>query len=71
MVVALLSEKADVQYVPDLVDPDHIVTEIQDLGFGAELISEAEQYQEGTIDIAVSGVSVCGSVKCEGVRYSV
>lgn len=53
MLVALLSEKADIQYSPDRTSPDRIVAEIQGLGFGAELISESEMYQEGHIDLSV------------------
>ena len=52
--VALLSEKADVQYSPEAVCPDRIVTEISSLGFGAELISESDLYQEGQLDLLVS-----------------
>lgn len=54
VLVALLSEKADVQYVADRITPDKIVTEIKALGFGAQLISESEIYQQGQIDISVS-----------------
>lgn len=53
MLVALLSEKADIQYSPDCISPDRIVAEIQGLGFGAELISESEMYQEGHISLSV------------------
>ena len=53
VLVALLSEKADVQYAADHMSPDRIVLEIQGLGFGAQLISESEMYQEGQIDISV------------------
>lgn len=53
MLVALLSEKADVQYVAERISPDRIVAEIEGLGFGAQLISESDVYQEGTIDLSV------------------
>ena len=53
MLVALLSEKADIQYVADRVSPDRIVAEIQGLGFGAELISENELYEEGQLNLSV------------------
>ena len=52
--MALLSEKADIQYTAERTSPDKIVAEIQNLGFGAELISESELYQEGQIDLSVS-----------------
>ena len=54
VLVALLSEKADVQYMADRISPDQIVSEIQSLGFGAQLISENELYQEGQLDLSVS-----------------
>ena len=53
VLVALLSEKADVQYAADRISPDRIVAEIQALGFGAQLISETDIYQEGKLDLAV------------------
>ena len=52
--VALLAEKADIQYDPEDTDPDSIVQEIKSLGFGAELLSETEGYQEGKLDLIVS-----------------
>ena len=51
--MALLSEKADVQYAADRISPDKIVAEIQGLGFGAELISEDELYEEGQLNLSV------------------
>ena len=54
VLVALLSEKADVQYSAERISPDKIVAEVQALGFGAELISENEIYQEGQLDLSVS-----------------
>ena len=54
MLVALLSEKADVQYAAEQISPDRIVAEIQALGFGAQLISESDIYQEGQLDLSVS-----------------
>lgn len=58
VLVALLSEKADIQYSPDFLSPDMIVKEIQGLGFGAELISESEQYQQGQLDLSVGSMAV-------------
>lgn len=40
MMVALLSEKADIQYYPEETDPEVLVRAIKDLGFGADLIPE-------------------------------
>ena len=34
-----------------------IVKKIQDLGFGAELISESEQYQQGQLDLSVGSMA--------------
>jgi Cu+-exporting ATPase len=60
VLVALLSEKADVQYAADRISPDRIVAEIQALGFGAQLISETDIYQEGKLDLAITGMT-CSS----------
>lgn len=55
MLVALLAEKADIQYDSELTDPDQLVGEIKELGFGASLISDGEGYQQGKIDLHVCG----------------
>lgn len=52
--MALLSEKADVQYNPEDTDPERVAAEIRDLGFGADLIPEQDAYQDGKLDIIVS-----------------
>ena len=57
VLVALLSEKAEVQYSAEVISPDKIVGEIQTLGFGGQLISESELYQEGQLDLSVSSFS--------------
>lgn len=54
MLVALLAEKADIQYDSELTDPSVLVDEIQSLGFGATLLSDSEGYQQGKIDLIVS-----------------
>ncbi len=36
--IALLTEKAEVQYNPEHLIPSQIVTQIQNLGFGAKII---------------------------------
>ena len=53
MVVALLAEKADIQYYQGETDPDRLVAEVQALGFGASLIPDHEGYQDGKLDIIV------------------
>ena len=51
--VALLAEKANIQYDADLTDPSQLVGEIENLGFGASLIADSEGYQQGKIDLIV------------------
>ena len=51
--VALLAEKADVEYDPETMDPDTLVTEIKGLGFGAQLIGDAQGPNEGEVDLMV------------------
>ena len=58
VLVALLSEKADVQYSPETTDPDQLAAAIRDLGFGAELLDSCEEYQQGKLDLIVSGEGV-------------
>ena len=53
MLVALLTEKADIQYDSELTDPGQLVGEIKDLGFGVSLISDSEEYQQGNINLHV------------------
>ena len=50
--VALIAEKADVQYDPETMDPDTLVTEIKGLGFGAQLIGD-QGPDEGEVDLVV------------------
>ena len=56
VVVALLSEKADIQYNPEQTDPDKLVREISSLGFEANLIADQDGYQQGKIDLIVSAL---------------
>ena len=53
MRVALLSEKADIQYCPDEVDPNHLVHFVKEMGFGAELLPETDEKQQGRLEITV------------------
>ena len=59
VVVALLSEKAEIQYNPEQTDPDKLVREISSLGFGANLIADHDGYQQGKIDLIVSAHISC------------
>ena len=54
MLVALLAEKADIQYDSEVTDPEQLVSEIQSLGFGANLLSDGEGYQQGKLELTVS-----------------
>ena len=53
VMVALLAEKADIQYDSELTDPSQLVGEIEGLGFGASLISDSEGYQQGKLNLIV------------------
>ncbi len=54
VVVALLSEKAEVQYDPEKTTPDNIAQEIKGLGFGAEVLESSDGVEEGKVDLLVS-----------------
>ena len=56
--VALLAEKADVQFDPETTDADTLVTEIKGLGFDAQLIGDAQGPEEGKVDLVVSYTNV-------------
>lgn len=58
VLVALLSEKADVQYYPGETDPDRLLQAIKELGFGASLIPDQEGYQQGKLDLTVSSFQI-------------
>ena len=59
VLVALLAEKADIQYDSELTDPDKLVAEIVSLGFGANLLSDGEGYQQGKVELIVSTSPCC------------
>ena len=61
VLVALLAEKADIQYDSELTDPNQLVEEIRSLGFGASLLLDSEGYQQGKLDLTVSPVISCCS----------
>ena len=52
--VALLSEKADIQYDAELTSPDVLAQEVKGLGFGARLLESAEGCEEGRVELIVS-----------------
>ncbi len=54
IVVALLSEKADIQYDPEQTNPDKLVGHISNLGFEASLIADQDGHQQGKINLIVS-----------------
>ncbi len=53
VLVALLSEKADVWYDPDETTPDKIVQDIKSLGFRAEVIGSSDGVEDGKVDLLV------------------
>ena len=50
--VALLAEKAEIEYNSEETNPEVLVQEIKNLGFGAEPIDDSQQ---GKLDVIVSG----------------
>ena len=68
MRVALLNEKADIQYDPETMDPDTLVNEIKGLGFGAQLIGDAQGPDEGEVDLVVRSKKV---VLAYNIRYGI
>ncbi|XP_019862991.1 PREDICTED: copper-transporting ATPase 1-like [Amphimedon queenslandica] len=58
--VALLAEKADVSYDPNVTDPDKISSAILGLGYNAQLLSQGEGLESGTVDLEVTGMT-CSS----------
>lgn len=77
MVVALLSEKAEVQFDPDRNNPDSIVQEIKGLGFGAEVIESSDGVEDGKVDLLVGACVLwdcgitCSEYECCGTRQLV
>lgn len=51
--VALLAEKADVSYDPQLTDPSQITSYIQSMGFNAQPISTGDGLESGVVDLEV------------------
>ena len=61
MVVALLSEKAEIVYNPDETDTEVLAAKVKDLGFGVEIMEEAEA-QQGKINVMVTSGQPCGAM---------
>lgn len=55
VVVALLSEKAEIVYNPDETDTEALAAEVKDLGFGVEILEESEA-QQGKLNVMVREV---------------
>ena len=53
MQVALLTNRADITYKPSLTSPDSLVSDINSLGFKAELLSEGEGPDHGCVNLEV------------------
>jgi len=51
--VALLSEKADVQYYPEEMDPEQLLKEVKSLGFNGAIVPDQDGVQEGKLDVVV------------------
>jgi len=51
--VALLAEKADITYNPDITNPNTLAQYIEDLGFGTELLGIHEAPTEHKLDLIV------------------
>ena len=56
--VALLAEKAEVQYNPDDISPEIIAEEINGLGFHADYLPDASSNDSSTLDLKVA-MNVC------------
>ena len=57
--MALLAEKAEVQYDPDETSPEIIAREINGLGFHAEYLAHSGSGQGRSIDLQVLMQCVC------------
>ena len=51
--VALLTNRADITYKPGLTSPDSLVSDINSLGFRAEVLSEGEGPDHGCVNLEV------------------
>lgn len=60
ILVALMAQKAEVLYDPAYILPTQIANRITDLGFGAQVVEEAEAGGESALELNVTGMT-CGS----------
>jgi len=51
--VSLMAQKADIEYLSEMISPDRIVQHIIELGFGASLLESGVHSQQGTVDLQV------------------
>eukprot|EP00731_Ephydatia_muelleri_P033624 Em0034g6a len=61
VVVALLSEKAEIVYNPDETDTEALAAEVKDLGFGVEILEESEA-QQGKLNVMIGGMTCASCV---------
>ena len=59
MRVALLAEKADITYAPGQTSPEVLAEDIRGMGFGAELLSQREGMESGSVDLEVTWNTLC------------
>ena len=48
-----MAQKADIEYLPDMISADSVVQHITELGFGASLLTSGVHSQHGTVDLQV------------------
>jgi len=51
--VSLMAQKADVEYLSDMISADSIVLHITEFGFDASLLESDVHSQHGTVDLQV------------------
>ncbi|XP_038054845.1 copper-transporting ATPase 2-like isoform X2 [Patiria miniata] len=61
--VALMAQKAEVTYDPDVVTPEEIREMIDDMGFDAEVLEEKNQGGIETLKLTISGMHCASCVK--------
>lgn len=60
--VSLMAQKADVDYLSDVISADAIVQHIIEFGFGASLLESDIRSQHGSVDLQVCHSTVSGFV---------